>query len=401
MSDSELTRVQLELRSVIEDRNLLICVGSGGVGKTTTAAAIGIQAAMAGRRVVVVTIDPAKRLANSLGLDALGNEEKEIPKEKFVEFGVECKGSLHAMMLDTQTTFDELITRVSPDQLTRDRVLGNNIYRHISDTLSASHDYMASEKLYDLHECGRYDLVVLDTPPMKNAIDFLEASGRLSRFLDDRIVGWFLKPHDDGGTQRRGMSLLQAPGAIVYKLLGNVFGTDFLDEIAEFFLAMKDLLAGFRSRADAVSSLLRDRQKTRFVVVCTPRSTSMEEARYFHRQLVERQMPGGLFIVNQVGRYGEVERGEDKRYLGESQRAWLYDQLDDQAEQAEVRSFVEKLETHFDRSVAMACDDRRAIEGLTGFAGRQCFVAEVPRLPDDVYDFDGLLQIDAKLFGKN
>ncbi len=385
---------------MIEDRKLVICVGSGGVGKTTTAAAIGIQAAMAGRRVVVVTIDPAKRLANSLGLDALGNEEKEIPKEKFTEFGVECKGSLHAMMLDTQTTFDELIARVSPDEATKDRVLGNNIYRHISDTLSASHDYMASEKLYDLHECGRYDLVVLDTPPMKNAIDFLEASGRLSRFLDDRIVGWFLKPHDDG-EKKRGRSLLQAPGAIVYKLLGNVFGTDFLDEIADFFLAMKDLLAGFRSRADAVSQLLRDRQKTRFVVVCTPRSTSMEEARYFHRQLVERRMPGGIFIVNQVGRYGQTQRGEDMRYLSEPDRLWLHAQLDDQAEPPQVVAFVEKLESHFDRSVAMACDDRRAIEGLNGFAGRQCFVAEVPRLPDDVYDFDGLLKIDEKLFGKN
>ncbi len=394
---TELTHSQEEMRALVRDRDLVICVGSGGVGKTTTAASIGIQAAMDGRRVVVVTIDPARRLANSLGLDALGNEEKEIPRSKFTDFGVECPGSLHAMMLDTQKTFDELISRVSPDDASRDRVLSNNIYKHISDTLSASHDYMASEKLYDLHHCGKYDLVVLDTPPMKNAIDFLEASGKLTRFLDDTIISWFLKPHDGG--KRRGMSLLQAPGAIVYRLLGTVFGNEFLDEIAEFFVATKDLLAGFRERADAVSHLLRDRSKTRFVVVCTPRSTSMEEARYFHRQLEERRMPGGLFIVNQVGRYGEMERGSRGRYLGDPEREWLRERLDGHASAEEVAGFVEKLESHFDRAVAMASDDRRAIEGLRAFAGRNCTVAEVPRLPDEVYDFDGLLSIDAHLFG--
>ena len=396
MSDS-ITPSQREMRALVHDRNLVICVGSGGVGKTTTAASIGIQAAMDGRRVVVVTIDPAKRLANSLGLEALGNEEKEIPASKFAEFGAECRGSLHAMMLDTQKTFDELISRVSPDDASRDRVLSNNIYKHISDTLSASHDYMASEKLYDLHHCGKYDLVVLDTPPMKNAIDFLEASGKLTRFLDDTIISWFLKPHDGG--KRRGMSLLQAPGAIVYKLLGSVFGNDFLDEIAEFFVATKDLLAGFRERAEAVSQLLRNDRKTRFVVVCTPRSTSMEEARYFHRQLVERRMPGGLFIVNQVGRYGEIERGPRGRYLGDADRSWLKTRLEASASSQELAAFVEKLESHFDRAVALASDDRRAIEGLRSFAGRNCTVAEVPQLPDEVYDFDGLLAIDRHLFG--
>jgi anion-transporting ArsA/GET3 family ATPase len=392
-----LTDAQREMDNLIRDRDLIVCVGSGGVGKTTTAASIGIQAAMNGRRVVVVTIDPAKRLANSLGLEALGNEEKQIPPSKFAEFGVECPGSLHAMMLDTQKTFDELIGRVSPDDESRDRVLSNKIYKHISDTLSASHDYMASEKLFDLHTSGKYDLVVLDTPPMKNAIDFLEASGKLTRFLDDTIISWFLKPHDGG--KRRGMSLLQAPGAIVYKLLGSVFGNDFLDEIAEFFVATKDLLAGFRERAEAVSALLRDSRKTRFLVVCTPRSTSMEEARYFHRQLVERRMPGGLFVVNQVGRYGEVERGERGRYLSDSDRAWMKERLDGEASPEETRVFIEKLETHFDRAVALASDDRRAIDGLRAFAGRNCTVAEVPQLPDEVYDFDGLLSIDAHLFG--
>jgi anion-transporting ArsA/GET3 family ATPase len=398
ISHQGLTEAQSVMRDVVRNRGLLICVGSGGVGKTTTAAAIGIQAAIEGRRVCVVTIDPARRLANSLGLEALGNDERQIPLSKFAEFGIEPRGTLHAMMLDTRTTFDELIKNVSPDDDTVERILDNRVYMHLSDTLSASHDYMASEKLYDLHNSGRYDLVVLDTPPMKNAIDFLEASGRLSRFLDDRIVGWFLKPHE--GERRFGMSLLQAPGALVYKLLGNVFGTDFLDEIAEFFLAFKDLLAGFKERADSVSKLLRDPALTKFVIVCTPQSTSMEEARYFHRQLEERQMPGGLFIVNQVGRYGHCKRDEESgRYLGDSERSYMRDVLRDRASPKKVRTFTERLDAHFDRKVAMARDDEQAITGLRSFAGSRAVVATVPRMPEDIYDFDGLLAIDRHLFG--
>ena len=392
-----ITRPQNELRCVIEDQSLIVCVGSGGVGKTTTAAAIGIQAAIEGRRAIVVTIDPARRLANSLGLEALGNDERAIPLEKFTGAGVTPKGTLHAMMLDTQTTFDELIRRVSKDDDSRDRVLGNRVYRHISDTLSASHDYMASEKLYDLHHSGRYDLVVLDTPPMKNAIDFLEASGRLSRFLDDKIVSWFLKPHKGG--KRRGLGLLQAPGALVYRLLGNVFGNDFLDEISEFFLAFSDLISGFKERADVVSQLLRNHEKTRFLIVCTPKSTSMEEARYFHSQLKERRMPGDLFIVNRVGRFGDSVRGEDGRFLGPGTRDWMRSTLSDLAGLADVQSFVDRLESHYDRSVAMACDDARAIEGLKSYGGRHTLGCEVPRMPDDIYDFDGLLTIDEHLFG--
>ena len=391
---------QVELRSVIENRQLVVCVGSGGVGKTTIAAALGIQAAILGRRAIVVTIDPAKRLANSLGLEALGNDEREVSLAPFLPEGHRSDGTLHAMMLDTRKTFDEVISRVSPDQETRDKVLGNRVYRHISDTLSASHDYMASEKLYDLHTTGRYDLIVLDTPPMKNAIDFLEAGGRLSRFLDDRIVGWFLKPMD-GDKRRSGLDLVSGAGNLVYRLLGNIFGTEFLDDIAEFFLAFRELLAGFRERAESVSSLLRDSGTTRFVVVCTPRSTSMEEARYFHSQLVERKMPGRLFIVNQVGQFAGSPRAEDGsgRYLDDAVRKELSESLEGLASEEAIRAFVQRLENHFDRTVAMANDDQRAIEGLRSFAGSKSQVCIVPRMDEDVYDIDGLLHIDHHLFG--
>ena len=391
---------QAELREAVHDRKLVVCVGSGGVGKTTTAAALGIQAALDGRRVIVVTIDPAKRLANSLGLEALGNDERQIDPEKFREQGLEPKGELYAMMLDTRATFDEVISRVSPDDATRDRVLGNRIYKHISDTLSASHDYMASEKLYDLYHSGKYDLIVLDTPPMKNAIDFLEAGGQLARFLDDSIISWFLKPHDGG--RRIGRSLVSGTGTLVYRLLGSVFGSDFLDEIAEFFLATKDLLAGFRERAEAVGKLLHDRTTTRFVVVCTPRSVSMDEARYFHKQLLERRMPGGIFIVNQAGRYAgfhPAADGDGVRYLGPKARDWIATALAGRATSKALNLFVERLDTHLERSVALDTDDLRSIADLRAFAGSGALVCVVPRMPEDVYDLDGLLTIDRHLFG--
>ncbi len=400
MIPAQQREAQAALRAAVADRKLVVCVGSGGVGKTTTAAALGIQAAIDGRRVIVVTIDPAKRLANSLGLEALGNDQKQIDPSKFTDFGVECKGTLHAMMLDTRATFDEVIRKVSPDPETRDRVLDNRIYKHISDTLSASHDYMASEKLFDLYTSGKYDLIVLDTPPMKNAIDFLEAGGQLSRFLDDGIIKWFLIPHDGG--RRMGATLISGTGTIVYRLLGRVFGNDFLDEIAEFFLATKDLLAGFRERAEKVGELLRDSRLTRFVVVCTPRAVSMDEARYFHLQLTDRRMPGGLFIVNQAGRYADfapADDGEPGQYLGASDRAWIARVLERKVSDR-LSSFVSRLDAHFERSVALDRDDARAIEGLRAFAGSAARVCVVPRLTTDVYDLDGLLSIGAHLFGR-
>ena len=181
----------MSLNALFATHKLIICVGSGGVGKTTTAAAIGLQAAKEGRRVMVLTIDPARRLANALGLQQFGNEETRIELDEGVS------GELWAMMLDTQSAFDGLIRRVSPDQETQDRILNNRVYRHISDSFGGSQEYMATEQLYDVVASDRYDLVVLDTPPVKNALDFLESPGRLVQFLDKRILSWFLAPYEE------------------------------------------------------------------------------------------------------------------------------------------------------------------------------------------------------------
>jgi anion-transporting ArsA/GET3 family ATPase len=185
---------QGDLEALVAGRRILVCVGSGGVGKTSTAAALGLHEALAGRRVLVLTIDPARRLANALGLPSFGNEERRVPLEGIASHDGAGAGELWACMLDARATFDGLIQRLAPDEAARDAIYGNRIYRVIADNFAGSQEYMATERLYDAWASGAWDLIVLDTPPVKNALDFLEAPGRLARFVDRQIVRWFLTP---------------------------------------------------------------------------------------------------------------------------------------------------------------------------------------------------------------
>lgn len=279
------------LRDLIMKRRLILCVGSGGVGKTTVAASLALRAAREGRRVLVLTIDPARRLANALGLKRFGNEETRIPLEG-------TTGELWAMMLDSRHAFDTLIARVAPDPEKRRKILENNVYRNIADSIAGSQEYMATEKLYDVMSSGRYDLVVLDTPPVKNALDFLESPGRLARFLDKRIMKWFLTPYDEGKVFGR---FMMGTSAVVFRLLGHIFGREFLQDISEFFHHFRDLYEGFKDRHEAVVNYFRD-PATTFLVVCAPGDPSVETAQYFLDEFRRRDLPGAGVIVNQVHR---------------------------------------------------------------------------------------------------
>lgn len=385
----------IDLRGELMQRRLLVCVGSGGVGKTTVAAALAVEAARLGRRTLVITIDPARRLANSLGLEVLGNTETRIPDEKWASVGIEPLGSLHAMMLDTRSTFDELIRRVSPDDATRARVLDNRAYQHINNTLVNTRDYMAAEKLYDVYTRGAYDLIVLDTPPMKNAIDFIESGSLLTRFLDEKIMRWFLTPYDESRVFGRRMML--GTSAIAFRLLGSIFGREFLDELSEFFLAFKDLYRGFRERSERVAALMADLDETRFAIVCSPRPTSIEEARFFHEQLTSRNINAGVFIVNQVGRYASRYPHADRRFLGDPEREWLADQLEG-ADPGQVDRLCERLEANFREAYQASLADQDTVETLRSWVGRDQTFRTVPRFIDEVMDFEGLLEIAARVF---
>ena len=281
----------MNIQQLLSKKDLIICVGSGGVGKTTTAAAIGLQAARDGRKVLVLTIDPAKRLANSLGLKRFGNDETKIDLSPLPD----ATGELWAMMLDNQKTFDDLIEKLSPDEQSRANILSNRIYRATADNISGSQDYMATEKLYDVVISERYDLVVLDTPPVKNALDFLEAPGRLARFLDKRVMKWFLQPYDEGRVFGK---LLMSTSAVVFRLLGYIFGREFLAELAEYFHHFRDLYEGFAARHQAVVDLFGD-ARTAFLIVSAPNGPSLEVAEFFLDELGRRGMHNPGLIVNQ------------------------------------------------------------------------------------------------------
>ena len=280
-------------RALTEGRVLVVC-GSGGVGKTTTAAALGLRAAQGGRRVLVCTIDPSRRLATSLGLQSLSDRPRVLD---ISALGPSRGGTLSAMTLDTKRTFDALVERYAKDEAARKRILGNRFYREVSDALSGSHEYMAMEKLLELSADDRYDLVVLDTPPSRHALDFLEAPDRLLSFLDSSVLRFFLRPYFVAG--RLTLKVATRTGALAIKLADRFLGLQFLQDLSEFFLAFESMYDGFKERAEKVFALLRD-EASGFVLVAGPSGSALDEALYFHRRLKEKRMPFVAFVVNRT-----------------------------------------------------------------------------------------------------
>ncbi len=367
----------MNLARVVATRRLVVCVGSGGVGKTTTAASIALRAAFEGRRALVLTIDPARRLANALGLTEIGNSEVQV------QLGPEARGTLHAMMLDPRSTLDDVIARVSKDAASRDKVYANRIYRHIAGSFSGSQEYMATERLYDVHVSGRYDLIVLDTPPVKNALDFLESPGRLTRFLDRQIMRWFLTPHEEGMFGKR---LLMGTSAVVYRLLSHIFGRDFLDELATFFRLFGELYDGFRERHEAVGRIFAD-PSTAFVVVSAPTDASMEVAKFFLEELGNRRLPLAGLVVNQVHVATSTEP-DVERLLGVAARA---------ADPRYAAALLARVSMAHRRLRALAALEAEHVAELRVASG-SAWVRVVPRLRDEVHDLAGLRQLHVALF---
>lgn len=377
-------------RQVLDRCDLMVCVGSGGVGKTSTAAAMGVWAAARGRKVMVLTIDPAKRLANSLGLQAFGNEGVKIDLSGIE--GADPDGELWAMMLDTQRTFDNLVGQLAPNPETRERILSNPIYRTLSDTFAGSQEYMATEKLHDLASSGRYDLVVLDTPPVKNALDFLEAPGRLSRFFDKRVLGWFLTPYDE--KKVFGSRLMMGTSAVIFRLLSYIFGREFLDDLSEFFLLWKDMTEEFRIRHERVLEMFLS-QKTAFVTVCAPTEPSIEVARFFGEELARRRFPRGGVIVNQVYRCRD-EPLDPEALMGDAVRELAADLGPRVAPQ-----MLARLRAAHGRYRELVAVEQSHVEAVrSGMGPRDGFLVQVPRLEDEVNDISGLLEIGGHLFGE-
>ena len=359
----------MSVERLLEGKRIVVCAGPGGVGKTTTAAAIALGMAEQGLKVAVLTIDPARRLANSLGLAELGNQETRVP----IEF--DGGGELWALMLDAKRTWDEVIERHASDEKTRDAVLSNRIYQELSNAVAGSTEYMAMEKLYELYQEDRYDLLVLDTPPTRNALDFLDAPQRLSRFIDSRSLSFFIKPG------RFGLKVLGRGGGVLFGVLKRVTGVDLLRDLSDFFNSFGDMATGIQERAERVAELLGDRETT-FLVVTSPQRDSIDEAVFFRRRLREGGMPFGGAIVNRVH---DQELAEGDEEIEDDLVALLGDKLAAKV----ARNYADYRE--------LALRDRDEIERLRGETGSGAVVL-VPFLEEDPHDASGLRAMNEHLF---
>jgi anion-transporting ArsA/GET3 family ATPase len=351
------------LEPLLEGRRMVICAGSGGVGKTTTAAAVALGLAERGLKVAVVTIDPARRLANALGLHELDNEPRRVD--------VEAPGELWAMMLDAKRTFDQLIEHLAPDEKTRDEVFANRIYQQLSSAVAGSQEFTAIAKLYELDRDGDYDVLVLDTPPSRNALDFLDAPGRLTGFFQGRAIRVFMRPAGLSGR------ILGRGTGVVFGILQRVTGVDLLRDLSVFFRSLGGMIDGFTERAKRVGALLED-PATTFLIVTAPRHDPVEEAIFFHRKLREAGMPFGGLVVNRVH-----QPPDD--VLGESVATELGPAL------------AERVTVATQELAALAARDAANVQRLRDALGDPPTVL-VPELEDDVHDLDGLAQVRSQLF---
>jgi len=362
----------------LEGKRICIVAGSGGVGKTTASAALALGLAASGKRVAVVTIDPARRLADSLGLEQLGNEPREVDRALLQSHGVVLHdgGELWAMMLDPKATFDDLIARLAPDDRTREDVLGNRIYAQLSSAIAGSQEFTAVAKLYELDRDGGFDAIVLDTPPSRNALDFLDAPERISDFFDSKALKLFAVPTSIATrVMSRGTS-------VVFAILKRLTGVDLLDDVAVLFRSLGGLIDGFRDRAAAVKALLSD-PATTFLIVTSPEREPVAEAIFFRGKLREAQLPFGGLIVNRATVLHEGERGDPVAVA-----AQLRDRLGD--------ALAAKVAAGFEDLRLLAARDAESIERLKAELDEPDPIV-VPRLDGEVQDIEGLLALHRHL----
>ncbi len=363
----------MSVADLLEGKRVCVCGGSGGVGKTTTSAAIALGMAARGAKVAVVTIDPAKRLANALGLEELHNEPRRV---ELTSGRIRMRGELWAMMLDPKRTFDDLIDRIAPDEARAHEIKANRVYRELSTAVSGSQEFTAIAKLYDLAQAGDFDLLVLDTPPSRNALDFFEAPGRLSSFLEGRAMKAFIRPTGVG------MRVLGRSAAPVLGALRRVTGVDLLADISTFFHLLEDMTGDFTERAAQVEQMLRA-PTTAFLLVTSPQHAPIEEAMWFQRTLAEQGLGFAGVVVNRV--HHDV--------LGDGEPADLLEAL----RQALPDGLAERVAENFRDYHVLARRDDRNIARLAGEVdGRPLLL--VPHLDDDVHDIEGLLRVRRYLF---
>jgi anion-transporting ArsA/GET3 family ATPase len=379
---SERPRVRLDLDRIIDDRRtrIIVCCGSGGVGKTTTAAALGLRAAERGRHVCVLTVDPARRLAQSMGLTSLDNTPRQVDG-----VGPDAGGSMHAMMLDMKRTFDEIVeAHADPDRAAQ--ILANPFYQSLSSSFAGTQEYMAMEKLGQLRHANEWDLIVVDTPPSRSALDFLDAPQRLGRFLDGRLIRVLTVP---ARTSMSFMSVLNAGFSMMTGALTKILGAQVLKDAQTFVTALDTMFGGFRERADSTYRLLQA-PGTAFLVVAAPEPDALREASYFVERLDSERMPLAGLILNRL-HTSPAARLSAARSLAASETIDYQNgrSVPGSASASDGNAIAAAaLRLHAER-MQLGKRERRLAEHFTS-AHPAVPVAEVPAQPEDVHDLEGL-----------
>lgn len=366
----------MNLSELLQGKRVCVCAGAGGVGKTTTSAAIALGMAAAGLKVAVVTIDPARRLANALGLQELDNEPREVAPERLAAAGLHLEGELWAMMLDPKRTFDELIDRISPTPERAAEIKANGVYRELSTAVSGSQEFTAVSKLYELAGEGDFDLLVLDTPPSRNALDFFDAPSRLTSFLEGRALKAFLRPTG------LGMRVLGLGAGPLLGALRRVTGVDLISDLTTFFTLLGDMTENFTSRAKAVDELLHS-SATAFLLVTSAGTEPVHEAIWFRRTLRESGLPFSGVVVNRF-HHDLSDEGDADALLSDLTRA-LGPEL------------AATVAANFADYHVLAGRDEGNVERLRGELDDEPLLL-VPHFDGDVHDIDGLLQMQRYLF---
>ena len=366
----------MSIGDVLAEKRVCVCAGAGGVGKTSTSAAIALGMAARGSRVAVITIDPARRLANALGLEELANEPRRVSPRRLSRAGLPIEGELWAMMLDPKRTFDELIERVAPDRERAEQIKANRVYRELSTAVSGSQEFTAIAKIYELEQSGEFDLLVLDTPPTRNALDFLEAPGRISSFLEGRALRAFMRPTGIG------MRVLGIGASPLLGAMRRVTGVDLISDLVSFFGLLGGMTEDLDRRAEQVQSLLASPQ-TGFVLITSAQNEPIEEAIWFRQTLEEGGIPFAAAVVNRVHHdvVGDVPVEEVAAELGELMDAGL----------------ARRVAETFAEYHVLARRDMRNVARLEGELGGRPLLL-VPHFDDDIHDVAGLMRIHRYLF---
>lgn len=377
------------LEALLTTKEIVVVCGAGGVGKTTIAATAATMAAVHSKaRVLALTVDPARRLATALGLDRVGNSEVRVGNDAFKAAKVKARGELWVAMLDTKASWDALVNRHAPDKATAESILGNGLYRNITAKFVHSHDYIAMERLHDLHSSGRFDLIVVDTPPSRNAIDFLDAPARMADFFSSRLLRWLIAPYRS--------RIVTAASKPFYSVADRVLGAQFLPDIADFFILFQTMYDGFVERAQAVTRTLEDR-RTSFLVVSSLDDEPLREAEYFVRELSARKYLLGGVVLNRVLPAYLVDRGA--RRAAEAMRdgaddivAQLTIAVSDRAAMAAV---IREVSESFLGYRSLAARER---ERLDEYAGVFSNPIEVPAVEFDVTSLSDIVALGEHLW---